>query len=70
MSFKKQNERIWGIGSDEGITELYGSESLEDEDYQDFQAACGDGDTRTAKHDAIMIILMVLQGKAGKQISS
>lgn len=42
MSSREKKERIWGIGSDNGITELYGSESFGDENGQDSLAPGGE----------------------------
>lgn len=52
-----------GIGTDEGTSELYRSESLRDEDGQNSQASGGDWGLRTAGCDGI--ILVVYQGKVG-----
>lgn len=48
-----------------GITEIYGSENLGDEDALDAQASSGAWGYKGTKHYGI--ILMVFQGKVGKR---
>lgn len=42
MSSREQSERIWGMDQIRGITELYRSKNLRDEDDHDSQTSGGD----------------------------